>query len=242
MIQNVFRAEGLPLDLAYIPLIESAFKPNALSKASAKGAWQFMKRDGAGARPARPTGTSTSARIPEKATVAAAKYLKTLSKMFDGDWHLVLAAYNGGPGRVSARDEAVRHRRLLAAVARRRKYLPRETREYVPLILAAMVIARNPAQYGFEIVAAEPIAYEKVALPRADRPAPRRRMGRHDGRRDPGAEPGAAPLDDAGQVSEVRGEGAGRHGRQADGEAGRGLARRLLRASSGTRRRRAKRC
>ena len=103
MIQSVFRAEGLPLDLAYIPIIESAFKTNALSKASAKGPWQFMKPT------AKEHGLKTDWFIdersdPEKATVAAAKYLKTLSKMFDGDWNLVLAAYNGGPGPgVSAR-------------------------------------------------------------------------------------------------------------------------------------------
>ncbi len=99
MIQNVFRAEGLPLDLAYIPIIESSFKTNALSRASAKGPWQFMKAT------AREHGLKTDWFIdersdPEKATLAAAKYLKTLSKMFDGDWNMVLAAYNGGPGRV----------------------------------------------------------------------------------------------------------------------------------------------
>jgi len=103
---------------------------------------------------------------PEKATVAAARYLKTLSDMFDGDWNMVLAAYNGGPGRVSRaikRSGIDDFWRLSASS----KWLPRETREYVPLILAAMIIGRNPAQYGFEIAAAEPAAYEKVALPQA---------------------------------------------------------------------------
>jgi membrane-bound lytic murein transglycosylase D len=165
MIQAVFRAEGLPLDLAYIPIIESSFKTNALSKASAKGPWQFMKPT------AKEHGLKTDWFIdersdPEKATVAAAQYLKTLSKMFNGDWNLVLAAYNGGPGRVSRamkRSGIDDFWRLSAT----KKYLPRETREYVPLIMAAMIIGRNPAQYGFEVVTAEPVAYEKVAMPQA---------------------------------------------------------------------------
>ena len=165
MIQSVFRAEGLPLDLAYIPVIESGFKPNALSKASAKGPWQFMKPT------AREQGLKFDWYIdersdPEKATVAAAKYLKQLHKLFDGDWHLVLAAYNGGLGRLqramkrSGRDD-------FWSIAQSSRYLPRETREYVPLILAAIVVARNPAQYGFDITPAPPISYEKVAVPRA---------------------------------------------------------------------------
>lgn len=165
MIQDVFRAEGLPLDLAYIPVIESGFKTNALSKASAKGPWQFMKPT------AREQGLKFDWYIdersdPEKATVAAAKYLKSLHKLFDGDWHLVLAAYNGGLGRLqramkrSGRDD-------FWSLSATSKYLPRETREYVPLILAAIVVAKNPAQYGFDITPAAPIAYEKVAVPRA---------------------------------------------------------------------------
>ena len=165
MIQDVFRAEGVPLDLAYIPVIESGFKPTALSKASARGPWQFMKPT------AREQGLKFDWYIdersdPEKATVAAAKYLKSLHKLFDGDWHLVLAAYNGGLGRVqraikrSGRDD-------FWSLSQSSRYLPRETREYVPLILAAIVVAKNPAQYGFEITPAEPITYEKVSVPRA---------------------------------------------------------------------------
>jgi membrane-bound lytic murein transglycosylase D len=102
----------------------------------------------------------------EKPTVAAAKYLKMLSKMFDGDWHLVLAAYNGGQGRV---QRAMQRSGIenFWDLSRTQRYLPKETREYVPLILAGMIIGRNPAQYGFEIAAAEPIAYEKVPVPGA---------------------------------------------------------------------------
>jgi membrane-bound lytic murein transglycosylase D len=165
MIQNVFRAEGLPLDLAYIPIIESSFKTNALSKASAKGPWQFMKGT-AEEHDLKVDWFIDERSDPEKATVAAAHYLKTLSKMFDGDWNLVLAAYNGGPGRVSRamkRSGIDDFWRLSATT----KWLPKETREYVPLILAAVIIGRNPAQYGFEVAAAEPTAYEKVAVPRA---------------------------------------------------------------------------
>jgi membrane-bound lytic murein transglycosylase D len=165
MIQNVFRAEGLPLDLAYIPVIESGFKPNALSKASAKGPWQFMKPT------AQDHGLKTDWYIdersdPEKATVAAAKYLKTLHRMFDGDWHLVLAAYNGGLGRL---QRAMRSSGAddFWSLAESSRHLPRETREYVPLILAAIIVSKNPAQYGFEYTPGDGIAYEKVPVPRA---------------------------------------------------------------------------
>jgi membrane-bound lytic murein transglycosylase D len=165
MIQDVFRAEGLPLDLAYIPIIESGFKPNALSKASAKGPWQFMKAT------ALENGLHHDWYIdersdPEKATIAAAKYLKTLNRLFDGDWNLVLAAYNGGLGRV---QRAVKRsgKEDFWELSATSKYLPKETREYVPLILAAIIVAKNPAQYGFDIVAHDPISYDKVTVPRA---------------------------------------------------------------------------
>jgi membrane-bound lytic murein transglycosylase D len=164
MIQNVFRAEGLPLDLAYVPLVESAFKPNALSRVKAKGVWQFM------AGTAMENGLRRDWYIdersdPEKATVAAAKYLRTLSTLFNGDWHLALASYNGGPGRL---QRAIRTARLedFWRLADKPRLLPRETREYVPMILAAIVIARNPAQYGFQFDAEPAPSYERVTLPK----------------------------------------------------------------------------
>jgi len=164
MIQSVFRAEGLPLDLAYVPLVESAFKPNALSRVKAKGVWQFM------------TGTALENGLrhdwyidersdPEKATVAAAKYLHTLSKIFGGDWHLALASYNGGPGRMQRALKTARVDNFWT-LTEKSKILPRETREYVPMILAAMVIARNPAQYGFDFESEDPTVFDKVTLPR----------------------------------------------------------------------------
>jgi membrane-bound lytic murein transglycosylase D len=164
MIQGVFRAEGLPLDLAYVPLIESAFKPTALSRAKARGVWQFMRATGI------ENGLAADWYIderadPQKATVAAAKYLKTLHNMF-GDWHLAMASYNGGPGRV---QRAMKRSRIddfwkLTASTR---FLPRETRDYVPMILAAIIIAKNPAQYGFDIQPTAPTPTESVTLPAA---------------------------------------------------------------------------
>ena len=164
MIQNVFRAEGLPLDLAYIPLVESAFKPNALSRANAKGVWQFMRGTGV-ENGLRQDWYIDERSDPEKATIAAAKYLSTLAKMFDGDWHLALASYNGGPNRVQRALKTSRASDFWSLAANPRA-LPRETRDYVPMILAAIVIARNPAQYGFEFQAEPSIAYDTVTLPR----------------------------------------------------------------------------
>lgn len=166
MIQSVFRAEGLPLDLAYIPIVESAFKPNAVSRAKAKGVWQFM-RGTALENGLRHDWFIDERSDPEKATVAAAKYLKTLSKMFDGDWHLALASYNGGPGRVQRALKRYRAEDFWSLVDRGSRTLPRETREYVPMILAAMIVARNPAQYGIEFTAEPPIQYDKVKVPKA---------------------------------------------------------------------------
>ena len=194
MIQSVFKDAGLPLDLAYVPLIESAFKPTALSRASARGVWQFM----------RGTGTENGLKHdwfideradPEKATRAAAKYLKALHRTFD-DWHLALASYNGGPGRV---QRAVRRSGLddfweLSASA---KHLPRETRDYVPMILAATIIARNPAKYGFDVPAMSPVATDVVTLSAPADSAPGGRVGGRLGRRHPRAQPRIAPLDDA---------------------------------------------
>jgi membrane-bound lytic murein transglycosylase D len=164
MIQAVFRAEGLPLDLAYIPLVESAFKPTALSRAKARGVWQFMR--GTGVENGLQSDWFVDERSdPEKATVAAAKYLKMLHGMF-GDWHLALASYNGGYGRIQrAMKRSGRHDFWsLTATSR---YLPRETRNYVPMILAAVIIAKNPTQYGFDIVPTAAPAVELVTVPAA---------------------------------------------------------------------------
>ena len=195
MIQDVFRAEGLPLDLAYVPLIESAFNPNALSRAKAKGVWQFM------AGTAVENGLRRDWYIdersdPEKATVAAARYLKTLGGLFDGDWHLALASYNGGPGRL---QRAIKRSGAddFWTLAGKPRILPRETREYVPMILAAIVIARNPSRYGFEFETEEPTAVRRDHAGSACRSPACRRVGRNHDRRDSVPQPGASALDHA---------------------------------------------
>jgi membrane-bound lytic murein transglycosylase D len=164
MIQDVFRAEGIPLDLAYVPLVESAFKPNALSKAKAKGVWQFMRGTGL-ENGLRQDWYIDERSDPEKATVAAAKYLGTLADLFDGNWHLALASYNGGPGRVQKALKSAKSGDFWV-VASKKKVLPRETRDYVPMILAAIVIARSPEEYGFTFQIDPPLEYETVTLPK----------------------------------------------------------------------------
>jgi membrane-bound lytic murein transglycosylase D len=162
LIHAEFREQGLPLDLAYIPLVESAFKNTARSRVKALGMWQFMSYTG------REHGLTQNWYVdersdPEKATKAAAQYLKSLGKMFDGDWHLAMASYNGGPARVQRAMKRSGKSDFWDLTATSR-YLPRETREYVPMILAAIVIAKNPSQYGFNLAADVPLAYDKVQV------------------------------------------------------------------------------
>jgi membrane-bound lytic murein transglycosylase D len=165
MIQSVLKSEGLPLDLAYVPLVESAFKLNALSRVSAKGMWQFMQPTG------NEYGLKTTWFIdersdPEKSTLAAAQYLKALNQMFDGDWHFALASYNAGQGRLLRAARQSRKDDFWDIIATSR-YLPRETREYVPMILAAIIVGKNPTLYGFEVTAPPPLAHESVHVPNA---------------------------------------------------------------------------
>ena len=165
MIEEVFAEEGLPLDLAWVPLVESGFKPTALSRASARGLWQFMLPTGRGYG-LEQTWFVDDRSDPEKATRAAAQYLKTLYDMFGGDWNLALASYNGGPGRMQ-RAVRLSKSRDFWQITRTTRYLPRETRDYVPMIMAAIIIANNPSLYGFDVVASGPVAHENVTVPNA---------------------------------------------------------------------------
>src|SRR2546425_1457552 len=162
MIRPVFRSKGLPDELAYTAMIESGFNPLAVSRAGAKGLWQFM------ARTARLYGLRVDRWVderfdPEKSTAAAASYLRDLRVRY-GSWHLAQAAYNAGSVAV---DRAVRATGSADfwALARTR-FLKRETKDFVPAIQAAVVIGRDPGQYGFELGGAVTIPeLERVAGP-----------------------------------------------------------------------------
>jgi membrane-bound lytic murein transglycosylase D len=159
-IREVFASEGLPQDLAYLAMVESAFKPAALSRAKAKGVWQFMPGTG------KEYGLKQDFWIdersdPDKATVAAARYLKQLYGMF-GDWNLAMAAYNAGPGKVQRgiqRYKVTDYWRL-----RQTRAFRRETKNYVPLIHAAIVVAKAPDKYGFEVAPEALPASETVSV------------------------------------------------------------------------------
>jgi len=162
MIHRVFQEEGVPLELGFVPIVESAYKPTAVSRARARGMWQFM------APTATEYGLTQNWYVdersdPEKATRAAARYLKALHEVFD-DWHLALAAYNGGPGRITRALRRTASTDFWDLAARRRA-LPRETREYVPMVLAAMIVGRNPAEYDLEIPDVEPLGYDSIDVP-----------------------------------------------------------------------------
>jgi membrane-bound lytic murein transglycosylase D len=162
MIHRIFEEEGIPRDLAQVALIESSFIPHARSPMSAHGIWQFMPRTG------RQYGLTANAvvderRDPEKATRAAARYLSYLHELFH-DWHLAMAAYNAGEGKIlraMARTGARDFWELAASGAIRP-----QTQNYVPAVIAAILIARNPSHYGFEVVYEPPLEYETVALGR----------------------------------------------------------------------------
>jgi len=161
MIRRTLREEGVPQDLIYLAQAESGFHPLAVSRAGARGIWQFM-----GAR-AKGYGLERSWWVddrqdPEKATRAAAHHLKDLYNQF-GDWYLAMAAYNSGPGTVQSAVKRTGYADFWELY--RRNALPKETRNYVPIIVAVTIMAKNPAQYGLETVVKEkPVPYDTVKI------------------------------------------------------------------------------
>jgi membrane-bound lytic murein transglycosylase D len=160
LFHRVLDEEKLPRDLVYLAMVESAFKTRAVSRAGARGMWQFISGTGK-LYGLRQDYWVDDRYDPEKATSAAARHLKDLYNEF-GDWYLAMAAYNAGPRRI---ERAVKRSgsRDFWTLAQRR-FLPRETRSYVPLILAATVIAKNPEAYGFAPPATLPLEYDLVEL------------------------------------------------------------------------------
>jgi membrane-bound lytic murein transglycosylase D len=161
MIRTVLQQEGVPQDLIYLAQAESGFYPQALSRAGARGMWQFM------ASRARGYGLQRNYWLderqdPERATHAAARHLKDLYNEF-GDWYLAMAAYNSGPGTV---QQAVRRTGYADFwELYKRNVLPKETRNYVPIIVAVTIMTKNPAQYGLEEVEPEkPVPYDAVKI------------------------------------------------------------------------------
>ena len=161
MIRRTLQEEGVPQELIYLAQAESGFHPLAVSRAGARGMWQFM-----GTR-AKGYGLERSWWVddrqdPEKATRAAAHHLKDLYNQF-GDWYLAMAAYNSGPGTVQHAVKRTGYADFWELY--RRNVLPKETRNYVPIILAVTIMAKNPAQYGLDSVVKEkPVPYDTVKI------------------------------------------------------------------------------
>ena len=159
-IRETFAAEGIPQDLAYLALVESAFHTRALSRAKAKGMWQFMPSTG------RRFGLAQDWWVdersdPEKATRAAARYLRELYELF-GDWNLALASYNAGEGRVSRAME--RYGATDFWSLSRVSNLAQETRNYVPMIHAAIIVAKAADKYGFDIAPDPVLTFDTVPV------------------------------------------------------------------------------
>lgn len=162
LIQKELQSAGLPQDLAFMVMIESGFKPNAISHASAVGPWQFIK----------PTGERYGLRVNwwlderrdlMKATRAAIRYMRDLHREF-GSWYLVAASYNMGEN--GLRRQIRRHKTNNYWELSRLKAIPDETIDYVPKILAAMMITKTPKLYGFDNLARfTPLTYDVVVAP-----------------------------------------------------------------------------
>lgn len=161
LISSILEEEGVPRDLIFLAQAESAFQPNARSRARAVGIWQFMSFR------AREYGLEVNwwvdeRRDPIRSTRAAAKHLRDLYEQF-GDWYLALAAYNCGPNCVQKALNRAGGSADYWTLAQKR-YLPRETRNYVPIILAMALVGKDPGRYGFDVDPAPPLQFEMVKV------------------------------------------------------------------------------
>lgn len=169
MIRDAMRAAGLPEDMYYLAFVESGFDANAYSRAAAVGMWQFMATTGKGMGLEIDWWTDER-RDPVRSTRAAVRFLSALNRQF-GSMYLAAAAYNGGPNRVSrglsrfAGELAGSEGDARYFVLADQDFLPRDTREYVPQLIAAALIGNDPDRYGMAIEQREPFAYDSVDVP-----------------------------------------------------------------------------
>jgi membrane-bound lytic murein transglycosylase D len=171
-IRSRFRAAGIPEDLVYLAMIESGYSNTAVSRARAVGMWQFM----AGTAPSyglKVDDWVDERRDPFKATDAAARYLAEANGRF-GSWYLAAAAYNGGPNRVlrgiqrlSSQGDTVTNDDTFFELSDRR-WLRRETRDYVPKLIAATLIAKDPVSFAFDSIPyLQPLVFDEITVPDA---------------------------------------------------------------------------
>lgn len=163
LARQIFKEEGVPVDITWLGQVESAWRPKAVSWAAASGLWQFVPGTG------RQFGLRQTAWIDERnsyeqATRASARYLKSLATRYNGNWELAMAAYNTGAGNI---DRAIA-RAGTANFWMIYPYIVQETRNYVPNILATILIAKNPEKYGFKGIKPDsPLSYDVVQVPSA---------------------------------------------------------------------------
>jgi membrane-bound lytic murein transglycosylase D len=161
MAQKIFKEEGVPQDVAWLGQVESAWSPVARSWAAAVGLWQFIPDTGSryGLRQDYYVDERSSF---EKATRASARYLKWLADRYDGNWELAMAAYNSGEGRIDSAIARSGYADFWEIYSR--GLIPQETRNYVPNILAVILIAKNPEKYGFSVKPEPPLKYDFVKV------------------------------------------------------------------------------
>jgi membrane-bound lytic murein transglycosylase D len=163
MARQIFKEEGVPIDITWLSQVESSWKPKAVSWAAASGLWQFVPSTGRRFN-LRQTAWIDERNSFEQATRASAKYLKYLAARYRGDWELAMAAYNTGEGNI---DRAI-SRAGTANFWVIYPYIAQETRNYVPNILATILIAKNPEKYGFKGIRPDPpLAYDVVQVANA---------------------------------------------------------------------------
>ena len=161
LISQTFQQEGVPQDLIYLAMAESGFQPLAVSRAGARGMWQFMAGRGSMYGLERNWWVDDR-QDPVKSTQAAARHLKDLYREF-GDWYLAMAAYNTGPGNIQRAVERTGYADFWELY--KRGVLPQETRNYVPIIVAVTIMAKNPGQYGLEnVIPEKPVSTDQVSI------------------------------------------------------------------------------